>query len=120
VTPLILKRAALSRPSGEWRDDDYDVLESGVVVRPHFQGVGCTCGQAVDVGERPLGGHGQASRAWLRADARGRAGSVCEELAAGSDLVRSPLSCAADLTSSMPFVIDGRGAGAAALGLYNG
>jgi hypothetical protein len=32
MTPLILKRAALSRPSGEWRDDDYDVLENGGVV----------------------------------------------------------------------------------------
>jgi hypothetical protein len=30
--PLILKRASASRPSGEWRDDDYDVLASGEVV----------------------------------------------------------------------------------------
>jgi hypothetical protein len=29
---LILKRASASRPSGQWRDDDYDVLEDGVVV----------------------------------------------------------------------------------------
>ena len=29
---LILKRASASRPSGEWRDDDYDVLADGVVV----------------------------------------------------------------------------------------
>jgi hypothetical protein len=29
---LILKRASLSRPSGEWNDDDYDVLADGVVV----------------------------------------------------------------------------------------
>jgi hypothetical protein len=28
---LILKRAAASRPSGEWSDDDYDVLADGVV-----------------------------------------------------------------------------------------
>jgi hypothetical protein len=27
-----LKRASLSRPSGEWRDDDYDVLEGGGVI----------------------------------------------------------------------------------------
>jgi hypothetical protein len=32
LTPLILKRASASRPSGQWRDDDYDVLEDGVVV----------------------------------------------------------------------------------------
>jgi hypothetical protein len=31
-TPLILKRASASRSSGEWRDDDYDVLENGVIV----------------------------------------------------------------------------------------
>jgi hypothetical protein len=29
---LILKRASASRPSGEWGDDDYDVLADGVVV----------------------------------------------------------------------------------------
>jgi predicted nucleotidyltransferase len=29
---LILKRASLSRPSGQWRDDDYDVLAAGVAV----------------------------------------------------------------------------------------
>jgi ATP dependent DNA ligase domain len=29
---LLLKRAALSRPSGEWNDDDYDVLADGEVV----------------------------------------------------------------------------------------
>ena len=31
ATPLILKRASSSRSSGEWSDDDYDVLENGVV-----------------------------------------------------------------------------------------
>ena len=29
---LILKRASASRSSGEWSDDDYDVLADGVVV----------------------------------------------------------------------------------------
>jgi hypothetical protein len=29
---LILKRASASRPSGEWDDDDYDVLEGSAVV----------------------------------------------------------------------------------------
>jgi hypothetical protein len=29
---LILKRASASRSSGEWKDDDYDVLANGVVV----------------------------------------------------------------------------------------
>ena len=29
---LVLKRGSASRSSGEWRDDDYDVLENGIVV----------------------------------------------------------------------------------------
>jgi hypothetical protein len=29
---LILKRASASRPSGEWSDDDYEVLADGVAV----------------------------------------------------------------------------------------
>jgi hypothetical protein len=29
---LILRRASASRPSGEWNDDDFDVLTDGVVV----------------------------------------------------------------------------------------
>jgi hypothetical protein len=32
MTQLILKRASASRPSGEWNDDDFDVLADGVVV----------------------------------------------------------------------------------------
>jgi hypothetical protein len=29
---LMLKRASTSRPSGDWNDDDFDVLADGVVV----------------------------------------------------------------------------------------
>jgi hypothetical protein len=32
VTSLLLKRASASRTSGEWNDDDFDVLTDGVVV----------------------------------------------------------------------------------------
>jgi hypothetical protein len=32
VSGLIPKRASLSRPSGEWSDDDYDVLANGEAV----------------------------------------------------------------------------------------
>jgi hypothetical protein len=32
MSSLILKRAAASRPSGEWNEDDYDVLADGAVV----------------------------------------------------------------------------------------
>jgi hypothetical protein len=37
MSPLILQRASVSRPSGQWRDDDYDVLENGVVVGRIFK-----------------------------------------------------------------------------------
>jgi hypothetical protein len=30
---LVLKRASASRPSGQWNEDDYDVLADGVVGR---------------------------------------------------------------------------------------
>src|SRR5262249_13800209 len=32
MSQLILKRASLSRSSGQWSDDDYDVFEDGVKV----------------------------------------------------------------------------------------
>jgi hypothetical protein len=32
MTALILKRALASRSSGEWSDDDYDVLAEGIVI----------------------------------------------------------------------------------------
>jgi hypothetical protein len=32
MSSLILKRAKVSRPSGQWRDDDYDVICKGAVV----------------------------------------------------------------------------------------
>jgi hypothetical protein len=32
MSQLILKRASASQSSGQWRDDNYDVLEDGVVV----------------------------------------------------------------------------------------
>jgi hypothetical protein len=35
--PLILKGASASRPSGEWNDDDYDVLAEGLVVGRIFK-----------------------------------------------------------------------------------
>jgi hypothetical protein len=31
MTALLLKRASTSRPSGEWNEDDYDVLADGDV-----------------------------------------------------------------------------------------
>jgi hypothetical protein len=34
---LILKRATASRPSGQWTEDDYDVLEDGTVLGRIFK-----------------------------------------------------------------------------------
>ena len=34
---LTLKRASASRPSGEWGEDDYDVLADGLVVGRIFK-----------------------------------------------------------------------------------
>jgi hypothetical protein len=34
---LILKRASESRPSGQWNDDDYDVIAGGLVVGRIFK-----------------------------------------------------------------------------------
>ena len=47
VTCLLLKRAAASRQSGEWSDDDYDVVADGIVVgrifKVHSAPVGLSC-----------------------------------------------------------------------------
>jgi hypothetical protein len=42
---LTLKRASASRPSGEWDDDDYDVLADGVVVGRIMETVAAPVGQ---------------------------------------------------------------------------
>jgi hypothetical protein len=41
---LILKRASASRPSGEWDDDDFDVLADGVVVGRIFNAAAAPVG----------------------------------------------------------------------------
>jgi hypothetical protein len=43
---LILKRASVSRPSGEWSDDDFDVLADGVISRPHHKATAVPVGQS--------------------------------------------------------------------------
>src|SRR5260370_28690024 len=46
---LILKRASASRTSGEWREDDYDVLAEGVVVGRIFKANAAPVDAPVDV-----------------------------------------------------------------------
>jgi hypothetical protein len=43
---LVLKRASASRPSGEWNDDDYDVLADGAVVGRIFKANAAPVGMA--------------------------------------------------------------------------
>jgi hypothetical protein len=45
---LILKHASASRPSGEWNDDDYDVLAGRHCRRPHLEGPRGTSRSAVE------------------------------------------------------------------------
>jgi hypothetical protein len=42
---LVLKRASASRPSGEWNDDDYDVLCEGEVVGRIMKAAAAPVGQ---------------------------------------------------------------------------
>jgi hypothetical protein len=66
MTTLILKRAKASRPSGQWNDDDFDVLANGVVVGrilPHLQGQCLARRNALDVDtslRAPRGSHTDA------------------------------------------------------------
>jgi hypothetical protein len=74
---LLLKRASASRPSGEWNEDDYDVLEDGAVV-----------GRIFKVHAAPIDSpwmwtlafwhRGPHADTWLRGNARGRYGGICE------------------------------------------
>src|SRR5262249_6171256 len=51
---LLLKRAALSRPSGVWNDDDYDVLCDGLAVGPIMKAMAHRRGRR-GCGRWPLG-----------------------------------------------------------------
>jgi hypothetical protein len=44
LTSLMLKRASASCPSGEWSDDDYDVLCEGAVVGRIFKSAAAPVG----------------------------------------------------------------------------
>jgi hypothetical protein len=52
MSSLILKRASASRPSGEWNDDDFDVLADGVVVGRIFNAAAAPVGNTGDVDAR--------------------------------------------------------------------
>ena len=73
---LVLKRALASRLSGEWSDDDYDVLADGIVVGRIMKATAALGrpAMAVDTGlwppPRPL------ADLWIRSNARGGDGSI--------------------------------------------
>jgi len=103
---LILKRASASRPSGEWNDDDYDVLCDGLVVGRIMKAAAAPVG-AVDVDARVRLSRGPHANARLRADARGRHGGVRKKLAVGVVLRSgSPLSGASrkNIAHSEPYL----------------
>jgi hypothetical protein len=79
MTPLILKRGSASRPSGEWRDDDYDVLEDGGVVGrifcldavgPHGRLWMWVSGHSVDTVKRAAHGYEATREATMAAFAK--------------------------------------------------
>jgi hypothetical protein len=65
---LILKRGSASRPFGQWSDDDFDVLANGEVV-----------GRIYKANAAPVAPRGSHAYARIRANARGRNGSIRQE-----------------------------------------
>jgi hypothetical protein len=81
---LILKRASISRPAGEWNDDDFDVLADGAVAGRIFH----AAASPVDVDPSVWAPRRPHTDPRLRGDARGRDGSVREKLGNGYGIVR--------------------------------
>jgi hypothetical protein len=80
---LSLKRASASRSSGQWSDDDYDVLANGKVVGRIFKVKRRARRKPVDVDLGLRLSPGPRGEPWVRDNARGRHGCVRQELAAG-------------------------------------
>jgi hypothetical protein len=73
MSNLVLKRAATSRPSGTWYDDDFDVLCNGEIV-----------GRIHKANAAPVGSPWMWTLAFgQHTDARGCDGCICQELATG-------------------------------------
>jgi hypothetical protein len=79
---LILKRASASRPSGEWNEDDFDVLADGVVVGRILQSERGARRLALDVDVSLRASRRSDADARLCRDTRGRDGRIREKLAA--------------------------------------
>ena len=79
---LILKPASASRPSGEWNDEDYDVLCNGVAVGRIMQAAAVPVGMSW-MWTLAFGYHEDRTPTHGYEPTRGRNGGVCQELAAG-------------------------------------
>src|SRR5262249_38443544 len=99
MSSLVLKRASASRSSGEWNDDDFDVLARRRR-RPHHEGRRCADRHVMDVDARVRIPRGPHTDARLRADARGRDGGVRQELAAAVSAVEAKTEV--ETTSILP------------------
>jgi hypothetical protein len=97
---LLLKRASASRPSGEWNDNDYDVLADGAVVGRIFKANASPVGSPVDVDARLRAPQGPHADTRLCRNTRGRDGGVRQELAAAMSKKRR--------RTYQPRVFDGR------------
>jgi hypothetical protein len=64
MAQLILKRASVSRPSGEWNDDDYDVLCNGAVVGRIFNAAASPVSSPLDVDARIRPGMDRMNWIW--------------------------------------------------------
>jgi hypothetical protein len=49
MTRLVLKRASASRSSGQWQDEDYDVLADGKAVGRIYEDAGAAAGRATSI-----------------------------------------------------------------------
>jgi hypothetical protein len=80
---LILKRASAGRPSGEWSDDDYDVLADGVVVGRIFKAAASPVGSPWMCCRLSRRSNGLVSRATMRLPPNSTS-ATCEPRAAGN------------------------------------
>jgi hypothetical protein len=88
---LILKRASASRPSGEWNDDDYDVLSDAKVVGRIFKSAASPVGTPW-MWTLAYGYHEVSlAHVWLRSRSRSGHEGVRKKLASRMSGVRARL-----------------------------
>jgi hypothetical protein len=97
---LILKRASASRPSGEWNDDDFDVIADGFVVGRIFKVNAAPVGQPW-MWTLAFGHHEDRTPTHGYAATREEAMKACrEELAAGVDFHKEAKKLSASFPSA--------------------